>query len=412
MKKYILGVSAFYHDSAAVILENDKIIAAVQEERFTRKKQDSSFPKESIKYCLNQSGLTLNDLDAIVFYDKPFLKFERILETYNVHAPKGLKSFINSMPIWIKEKLFLKKLIKKNLREIEEINFNNVKLLFSEHHLSHSGSAFFPSPFEEAAILTIDGVGEWATVSISHGNKNKISLLKELKFPHSVGLLYSAFTYYLGFKVNSGEYKLMGLSSYGTPNSERVNFFKEKIKKDLIDLKEDGSIWLNQTYFDYSVGLKMTVDSKWKELFDLPRRIPESELKAQHCDLAMAIQQVTEEIVLKLAKYAKKITKSSNLCLAGGVALNCVANGKIIKEKIFENVWIQPAAGDAGGALGAAFSILHIYFDKERKAIIFMTKWKVHIWGLNFLILILKIWLKNMEQSLKNIRKLQICVKQ
>ncbi len=362
----ILGISAFYHDSAAAIIKNGEIIAAVQEERFTRKKHDPSFPKNAISFCLKYAGVSLEELDAIAFYDKPFLKFERLLETYYAYAPKGIKSFIKAMPIWIKEKLMLKRIIIEGLKEVEPFDKSKVQLLFPEHHLSHAASAFFPAPFEEAAILTIDGVGEWATASISLGRKNSIKILKELQFPHSLGLLYSAFTYYLGFKVNSGEYKLMGLAPYGNPESPEVKRYIDLIKKELIDIKPDGSIWLNQSYFNYAVGLRMAKDKKWAQLFGLPRREPESSLEAKHCNLGLAIQKVTEEVVLLMAKEAKRLTNVDTLCLAGGVALNCVANGKLQKEKIFKNIFIQPAAGDAGGALGAAQAAYYIYFGKER----------------------------------------------
>ncbi len=362
----ILGISAFYHDSAAALVQNDEVIAAAQEERFTRKKQDASFPVNAVKYCLEEAGLTLDELDAIVFYDKPLLKFERLLETYYGYSPKGIRSFLSSMPVWLKEKMFLKRLMHQELEKVEPYNKKKVKFLFPEHHLSHAASAFYPSPFEDAAILTIDGVGEWATASIAHGKRNKIEVLKELHFPHSLGLLYSAFTYYLGFKVNSGEYKLMGLAPYGDPNSEEVQRFVKIIKEDLIDIKEDGSIWLNQAYFNYATGLRMINDKKWEKLFGVPTRKKESDFEQVHCNLGLAIQIITEEVVILMAKEAKKITGSSNLCLAGGVALNCVSNGKLINTNIFENVYIQPAAGDAGGALGAAQAAYYISFDNER----------------------------------------------
>lgn len=362
----ILGISAFYHDSAAAIIDNGEVIAAAQEERFTRIKQDASFPTESVKYCLGELNLSINELDAIVFYDKPFLKFERLLETYNAYAPKGLQSFIASMPVWLKEKMFLKKLIYDELKEIEEYDKTSFELLFPEHHLSHAASAFYPTNFEDAAILTIDGVGEWATASICHGKGKDIEILKEMKFPHSVGLLYSAFTYFLGFKVNSGEYKLMGLAPYGNSDSERTKEYIKTIKNELITIHKDGSIWLNQKYFNYATGLRMVHDKKWKDLFGFDRRESESELEQKHCDLGLAIQTVNEEVVIKLAAHAKELTGSKNICLAGGVALNCVANGKLQKEGLFDNVYIQPAAGDAGGALGAALAAHHIHFEKER----------------------------------------------
>lgn len=362
----ILGISAFYHDSAAAILVDGKIIAAAQEERFSRIKHDAAFPVNAVKFCLRQAGLSIDDIDAIAFYDKPLLKFERLLETYYGFAPKGLFSFIKSMPVWIKEKLFLKRIIREELEKIEPFDKKKIKFLFPEHHLSHSASAFYASPFEEAAILTIDGVGEWTTASISHGKGNAIELLKELRFPHSVGLLYSAFTYFLGFKVNSGEYKLMGLAPYGNPDSPDIEKYVQQIKAHLVDIKEDGSIWLNQEYFNYAVGLRMAKDELWKTLFGFPRREEEEELQQHHCNLGYAIQLVTEEIVLKMAKEALRITNCENLCMAGGVALNCVANGKIERAKIFKNIFIQPASGDAGGALGAAQAAYYIFFQQTR----------------------------------------------
>lgn len=367
MSRVILGISAYYHDSAAVLICDDTIIAAAQEERFSRIKQDYSFPVNAIKFCLLQSGYQLDELDAIVFYEKPLLKFERLLETYYMFAPKGVKSFTSAMPVWLKEKLFLKSNIKSELTKIGNIPKEKIKLYFTDHHLSHAASAFYPSPFDEAAILTIDGVGEWATGSICYGKNNNIKLLKELQFPHSLGLLYSAFTYYLGFKVNSGEYKLMGLSPYGDPDSNNLKKYKELIKSHLIDIKDDGSLYLNQEYFNYATGLTMADDSKWENLFGFKKRTSESELEQCHCDMALAIQQITEDIVLKMAKTAKELTGATNLCLAGGVALNCCANGKLVRSKIFDNIWIQPAAGDAGGALGAALATYYLYFDNERK---------------------------------------------
>lgn len=363
----ILGISAFYHDSASAILNNGEIIVACQEERFTRKKHDFSFPINSIRYCLQYSGYSIDDLDAVVFYEKPFLKFERLLTTYYVFAPKGLSSFLSAIPVWIKEKLFIKNLIIRELSKLENFDKKKLKLLFSQHHLSHAASAFFPSPFRESAILTIDGVGEWSTASIAYGIDKSIRVLKEMNFPHSVGLLYSSFTYYLGFKVNSGEYKLMGLAPYGDPYSDRVKKFKDIIYENILDVKEDGSIWLNQDYFDYSTGLRMTKDEKWERLFGFPPRKPESEIEQHHCDLALAIQQITEDIVFKMAETAKKLTGSKYLCLAGGVALNCVANGKLLKKGMFEDIWIQPAAGDAGGAIGSAYAVYHMYFGKDRR---------------------------------------------
>ncbi|AXG71358.1 decarbamoylnovobiocin carbamoyltransferase [Kordia sp. SMS9] len=362
----ILGISAFYHDSAAAIVQDGKIVAAAQEERFTRKKHDPAFPTNAVKYCLEYTGKTIDQLDAVVFYDKPLLKFERLLETYYGFSPKGVQSFITAIPVWLKEKMFLKKLIKDELKEIQSYDKKKLKLLFPEHHLSHAASAFYPSPYEKAAILTLDGVGEWATASICVGEGKNITMLKELQFPHSVGLLYSAFTYFLGFKVNSGEYKLMGLAPYGNPKSERVQKFKEIIKTKLIKINDDGSIWLDQKYFNYAVGLRMVYDKKWEELFGFPRRTSESEFEQQHSDLGLAIQEVTEEIIIKLAKHAKEITGADYLCMAGGVALNCVANGKLQNENIFKEIFIQPAAGDAGGSLGAALTAYYTYFDQER----------------------------------------------
>lgn len=362
----ILGISAFYHDSAACLIQDGKIVAAAQEERFTRIKHDAAFPENAVKYCLEHSGLSIDEMDAIAFYDKPFLKFERLLETYLSFAPKGVRSFVTAIPVWLKEKMFLKKLIYDSLKEIEDYDKSDVTLLFPEHHLSHAASAFYPSRFEEAAILTIDGVGEWATASICHGKGNEIKILRELKFPHSLGLLYSAFTYYLGFKVNSGEYKLMGLAPYGNPESELLQDYITKIKSELVDIREDGSIWLNQKYFDYATGLRMVKDRKWEELFGFPRREDEVELEQHEADLALAIQMVTEEIVILMAKEAKKLTGAKAICMAGGVALNCVANGKLQNEGIFDDVYIQPAAGDAGGAVGAALAAQYIYFEDKR----------------------------------------------
>jgi carbamoyltransferase len=365
MKK-VLGISAFYHDSAAALVIGGKIIAAAQEERFTRDKHTPAFPVEAIKYCLEEAGLELDDLDAIVFYDKPLLKFERLLQTYYSFSPKGLLSFLKAIPVWINEKMFLKRMIHEGLSDVGPYTKKNVKLLFPEHHLSHAASAFYPSAFQESAILTIDGVGEWCTASIGLGKGEKIELLREMEFPHSVGLLYSAFTYYLGFTVNSGEYKLMGLAPYGNEHSDQTTEFIAKIKSELVDIKEDGSVWLNQKYFNYATGLRMVHDQKWKELFGVARREGESELEQIHCNLAIAIQKVTEEIVIKMAREAKRLTNSEYLCMAGGVALNCVANGKLLEENIFKEVYIQAASGDAGGALGAALAVSHMYFEEER----------------------------------------------
>ena len=365
-KKKILGISAFYHDSAAALIINDEIIAAAQEERFTREKHSSKFPIEAIKYCLEEAGLEIDELDAVVFYEKPLLKFERLLETYYAFSPKGIISFIKAIPVWLNEKLFLKKNIRDGLKKISDYDVKSLNLLFSEHHLSHSASTFFTSEFEESAILTIDGVGEWSTASIGIGKKNKINFIKELHFPHSVGLLYSSFTYFLGFKVNSGEYKLMGLAPYGNPTSHQTKKYIDIIKSDLVDVKDDGSIWLNQKFYNYATGLKMINERQWMNLFGFEKRTEEDSIKQHHCDLALAIQIVTEEIILKMAVEARKITKSENLCLAGGVALNCVANGKLLKKKIFKNIYIQPASGDAGAALGAALAVYYIFYDNIR----------------------------------------------
>ena len=349
----ILGIYAYYHDAAACLVVDGKIIAAVQEERFTRIKHDSSFPNHAISYCLKEAGIGAKDIDHIVFYDKPFLKFERLLETYLAFAPRGFKSFATSLPVWLKDKLFQKSVIAKAMSDLwgKDINWKD-RLLFSEHHLSHAASAFFPSPFEEAAVLTMDGVGEWTTTSVAIGNGNNLDVIKEIHFPHSLGLLYSAFTYYTGFKVNSGEYKVMGLAPYGVPR------FADLIKEHLIDVKDDGSFHLDMTYFDYCTDLKMT-NRKFDALFGGPPRTPETDLTQREMDLAASIQNVTEEVVIKLARDIAKTTGQKNLCLAGGVALNCVANGKLLNEKIFEKIWIQPAAGDAGGALGAALGAYH-----------------------------------------------------
>ena len=363
----ILGISAFYHDSAAAIIHGGKVIAAAQEERFTRVKHDPSFPSNAIRFCLEQTGFSLDELDGVAFYDKPFLKFERLLETYYWLAPRGLASFWRSMPVWIKEKLFLKKIIHTELKKAGKYDREKLKLLFPEHHLSHASSAFYPSPFAEAAILTIDGVGEWATASIGKGAGSQITVLKELDFPHSLGLLYSAFTYYCGFRVNSGEYKLMGLAPYGNRDSAECRRMIEIIKTKLVDIKEDGSVFLHQEYFSYATGLRMVPGEKWKMLFGFERRTEEVPLEQRYCNLAAAIQQVTEEIVLKMAAEAKRLTGADSLCLAGGVALNCVANGKLHESGLFKHIFIQPAAGDAGGALGAAYAAHHIYFGRERE---------------------------------------------
>ncbi len=357
----ILGISAFYHDSAAALIIDDDIVAAAQEERFSRKKHDARYPFNAVNFVLNEGRLKLSEVDHIVFFEKPFLKFERLLETYMAFAPKGFKSFSLSMPIWLREKLFQKKFLFDNLKLHDE-KFNDInKIKFSEHHYSHAASAFYPSPFKEAIVLTLDGVGEWATTTVAIGKGNKLNMLKEIHFPHSLGLLYSAFTYYTGFKVNSGEYKVMGLAPYGKPK------YKDLIIKELMDLKEDGSFKLNMKYFNYATGLTMT-NKKFSNLFGQPVRDPKKDLLSDfHMDIASSIQAVTEEVVLRLTRDIVKEYKIKNLCLAGGVALNCVANGKILRENIFEDIWIQPAAGDAGGSLGAALAYWHRELDKPRE---------------------------------------------
>ena len=358
--KSILGISAFYHDSAASIIIDGKIIAAAQEERFTRVKHDSNYPFNAINFVLEFADLKLSQIDKIIFYEKPFLKFERLLETYVANAPRGFLSFSKSMPVWLRDKLFQKNMLFNELKK-HDPNFNDYKkIYFSEHHLSHASSAFFPSPFENAVILTADGVGEWATTTIAVGSGNKLDIKKEIHFPHSLGLIYSAFTYYCGFKVNSGEYKLMGLAPYGEP------IYEKKILSNLIDVKDDGSFHLNQKYFNYATGLTMTNENFNKLFGQKPRDPNKQDITKFHMDIASSIQKVTEDIMIKLAKYLKKEYNSSNLCLAGGVALNCVANAKILKEKIFENIWIQPAAGDAGGSLGAALAFWYIDQSKKR----------------------------------------------
>lgn len=356
----ILGISALYHDSAAALLDSGVVVAAAQEERFTRKKHDSRIPISSIEFCLKSANCKLEDVDAVAFYDKPFLKFERLLETYLATAPYGFQSFRKALPLWVKEKLFQKKLLIDELKKLSEnVNWEE-KLLFSEHHLSHAASAFFPSPFESAAILTMDGVGEWTTTSLAIGNGSSIEISKEIHFPHSIGLLYSAFTYFTGFKVNSGEYKVMGLAPYGVPK------FKDLILKEVVDLKADGSFRLNMKYFDYCTGLTMT-NKHMEQLLGVPVRKSEETLGQVHMDIAASVQAVTEEVVLRLANSIARETGQKNLCLAGGVALNCVANGKLQKARIFENIWVQPAAGDAGGALGAAFAAYHLNKKQSRK---------------------------------------------
>ena len=363
MPTAILGISAYYHDSAAAVLVDGNIAAAAHEERFTRKKHDPSFPTNAAKYVLYETGLNYADLAAVSFYDKPYIKFERLLETYHAFAPEGLTSFLSAIPVWIKEKLFMKKLLAEELGKLGE---GKVPLFFPEHHLSHAASAFYPSPFEETAILTIDGVGEWATTTIGHGEGNQIKILRELRFPHSVGLLYSAFTYYTGFKVNSGEYKLMGLAPYGNRGAEQTRRFKDIIVRELVDIREDGSILLDMDYFNYATGLTMCDDGKWEKLFGIPPRKSETHITQDYMNMAIAIQEVTEEIVLRLARTAKELTGSRYLALAGGVALNSVANGKLLKTGLFDDIWIQPAAGDAGGALGAAYAVWHIFQKNER----------------------------------------------
>ena len=357
----ILGISAYYHDSAACLVVDGKIIAAAQEERFTRKKHDENFPVNAINYCLTEAGLSAQQIDYVVFYDKPFLKFERLFETYLAFAPKGFKSFATSLPVWVKDKLFQKSVILDALKDHLDKNTDwSSKLLFSEHHLSHAASAFFPSPFEEAAVLTMDGVGEWATTSLAVGKGNTLNVTNEIHFPHSLGLLYSAMTYYTGFKVNSGEYKVMGLAPYGEPK------YANLIKDHLIDIKEDGSFHLDMSYFNYCTGLTMTSD-RFNDLFGAPPRKSESILGQREMDLAASIQAVTEEVVIKLAKGIKKSTGLNNLCLAGGVALNCVANGKLLRENVFDKIWIQPASGDAGGAVGAALAAYYLMLAQPRK---------------------------------------------
>jgi carbamoyltransferase len=358
---YILGISAFYHDSAACLIKDGEIIAAAQEERFTRKKHDSRFPHHAIQYCLKEAQIDSEKIKNVVFYEKPFLKFERLLETYLAFAPKGFASFAKAIPVWLKDKLFQKSALIKELKSTlgNEVNWRE-RLLFSEHHLSHAASAFYPSPFESAAILTLDGVGEWTTTSSAVGNGKNIKVIKEIHFPHSLGLLYSAFTYYLGFKVNSGEYKVMGLAPYGEPR------YIDLILEKLIIVANDGSFQLDMSYFDYATGLTMT-NEKFNRLFDGPPRVSEAKLTQREMDLAASVQKVTEDIVIQLAKGIAKETGENNLCLAGGVALNCVANGALLREKIFKNIWVQPAAGDAGGALGAALAVWHMHYDNDRK---------------------------------------------
>ena len=358
---YILGISAFYHDSAACLLKDGDIVAAAQEERFTRKKHDAGFPVHAIEYCLKEGGISANQVNSVVFYEKPFVKFERLLETYLAFAPKGFASFAKAMPLWIKDKLFQKSVLVKELNSSLGDNVNwKERLLFSEHHLSHAASAYYPSPFESAAVLTLDGVGEWTTTSLALGKGRELKVVKEIKFPHSLGLLYSAFTYYIGFKVNSGEYKVMGLAPYGEPRYAKL------IREKLVIVAEDGSFQLDMSYLNYATGLTMT-NKKFDALFGGPARTSETELTQREMDLAASVQKVTEDIVIKIARGIAKETGERNLCLAGGVALNCVANGVLLREKIFDNIWIQPAAGDSGGALGAALSVWYLHNNSERK---------------------------------------------
>ena len=359
----ILGISAYYHDAAAALIDDGEIVAAAQEERFTRKKHDSGFPSHAVQFCLGHSGLKPGDLDFVAFYDKPFLKFERLLETYLAFAPRGFSSFRQALPVWVKEKLFQKGLLIKQLGSALDKSVDwTGKLLFSEHHLSHAASAFYPSPFESAAVLTMDGVGEWSTTSLAHGSGSRLEVLREIHFPHSLGLLYSAFTYFTGFKVNSGEYKVMGLAPYGVPR------YVDAIKEHLIDIKDDGSFRLNLDYFDYCTGLRMT-NSRFDAVFGGPPRQPEARLGQREMDLAASVQAITEEVVLKLAAGVRKQTGERNLCLAGGVALNCVANGKLLRSGSFDRIWVQPAAGDAGGAIGAALGAYHLYQGGQRRAV-------------------------------------------
>jgi carbamoyltransferase len=355
----VLGISAFYHDSAAALIADGRIVAAAQEERFTRKKFDADYPRHAIEYCLNAGGITLADVDYVAFYDKPFLKFERLLETYLTFSPRGFRSFRMALPLWLREKLFLKSLLASELKALEPKFDWDKRLAFSEHHLSHAASAFYPSPFQRAAVLTMDGVGEWATTSAGVGNGHELEIQKEINFPHSLGLLYAAFTYYTGFKVNSGEYKVMGLAPYGIPK------YAQLIYDNLIDLKPDGSFRLNLDYFNYCTGLTMT-NERFDALFDGAPRMPAAPLEQRHMDLAASIQVVIEEAVLRLSRSLAEETGEANLCLAGGVALNCVANGKVLRDGKFENIWVQPAAGDSGGALGAALTIYHLYADRAR----------------------------------------------
>ena len=366
MSGLILGISAFYHDSAAALLQNGELIAAAHEERFTRIKHDSTFPRQATRYVLDEAGMNLRDIAAIAFYDKPYLKFERLLETYHGFAPRGLRSFLSAMPVWIKEKLFLRNMLRK---ELARLGPGQPVILFPEHHLSHAASAFYPSPFQEAAIVTIDGVGEWATTTIGRGTAKNMEILRELDFPHSLGLFYSAVTYYCGFKVNSGEYKLMGLAPYGLPDDPQTKRFKQLLQDHILDIRSDGSLLLNMRYFDYATGLTMCRNDRWQQLLGIARREPETDLTQAHMNLALAAQQITEEVVISLARTARELTGCEYLTMAGGVALNCVANGKLLRENIFKDIWIQPAAGDAGGAVGAACAAWHIHAGHEKKSL-------------------------------------------
>jgi carbamoyltransferase len=363
---YILGISAYYHDSAAALIDNGHIVAAAQEERFTRIKQDCRFPVNAVSYVLEEAGINLDQVDQIAFYDKPYLKFERLLETYHAMVPKGLASFLSAIPIWIREKLFMRQELNSSLKHF---GTKIPPIYFPEHHLSHAASAFYPSPFNEAAILTIDGVGEWATTSLAYGKNHEITVLRELHFPHSLGLLYAAFTAYCGFRVNSGEYKLMGLAPYGRKGSERVQHWKELIYEHLIDLRSDGSMLMNQKYFEYATGLRMYHQKRWQQLFGIPPRQPETEISQEYMDMALAIQEVTENVVSHLVKTVIELTGCRNLVMAGGVALNCSANGFLLKQKLFDKLWIQPAAGDAGGSLGAALAVHHIVNNNPRNIV-------------------------------------------
>lgn len=367
MRTVILGISAYYHDSAAALLVDGEIVAAAQEERFTRIKQDAAFPYHAARYVLSEYGIDLSHVSAVAFYEKPLLKFERLLETYHAFAPKGFKSFITAIPVWIKEKLFMRNMLRQGLKSLPGGDSSLPEILFPEHHLSHAASAFFPSPFEDAAIVTVDGVGEWATTSICHGKGNSISVLRELAFPHSLGLFYSAVTAYCGFKVNSGEYKLMGLAPYGDPDSEQTQRFESLMRKYLIDIRPDGSFVMNMDYFAYATGLTMYHTERWKNLFGIPPQASEAEPSREYMNMALAAQRITEDVLLRLSSTAKELTQSSNLCMSGGVALNCVANSVLLRAGAFKNLWIQPAAGDAGGALGAALAVWYIKNGQSRQ---------------------------------------------